>query len=59
MELGLERFRDPIDARIDQVLLMPFRGRRYASPPSVGSGPTADGDAAAAQSIGNHTSKPA
>lgn len=32
MELGLERFRDPIDSRIDQVLLTPFRGRRFADP---------------------------
>jgi hypothetical protein len=37
MELGLERFRDPIDSRIDQILLMPFRGRRYRAQPLTAS----------------------
>jgi sterol desaturase/sphingolipid hydroxylase (fatty acid hydroxylase superfamily) len=42
MELGLERFRDPIDSRIDQILLMPFRGRRYRAQPWTASRATAD-----------------
>lgn len=33
MELGLERFRAPLDSRVDQILLMPFRGERYRTSP--------------------------
>jgi sterol desaturase/sphingolipid hydroxylase (fatty acid hydroxylase superfamily) len=45
MELGLERFRDPVDSRVDQVLLMPFNGRRYKTAPAAELHPTADNPA--------------
>ncbi|MCB1866668.1 MAG: sterol desaturase family protein [Chromatiales bacterium] len=32
MEIGLERFRDRRDTRLDQMLLMPFRGERFRAP---------------------------
>lgn len=59
MELGLERFRAPLDSRVDQVLLMPFRGWRYGEPLATGSDAASGSAGSVSPGPGSRSTEPA